>query len=90
MTTKCTTAIKRMSTTSTLMFVGLQKIGKRILRHLRKRERREPLIIEQITIPKEWACQDRAEIAAEAHSSLCIACIMATTQTIAEKTAHFS
>jgi hypothetical protein len=79
-----------MSTTSILMVLDHQKIGKRILGHLRMRGRKEPSIIKEITTAKEGPRQTGGEVAAEAHSSLHIACTRKMTQTIAQNIAQSS
>jgi hypothetical protein len=83
------TIIPSRFTTSTLMVADHQRIGIRILDHLRKRERREPLTIDQIIIVREGACQVEVEAVAEAHSSLCIVCIMTSIHTIKERLSNF-
>jgi hypothetical protein len=73
-----------------LMAVDHQRTRRRILKHLHKKGRREPLIIDQSIIVKEGACQVGAEAAAEAHSSLHISCITTAIQTIKQNIAQFA
>jgi hypothetical protein len=73
------TATPSECTTSTPMAVDHQRIGKRTLSHLSKKETRGPSTRDQISSVSEVARQAEAMVAAEAHShtSLHIACIMA-------------
>jgi hypothetical protein len=73
--------IRSRFTTSTTMATDHQRISRRILGHLCKKERREPSTIDQIIIVREGACQIKAEAMAEAHSSLRTVCIIAVIQT---------
>jgi hypothetical protein len=77
--------------TSILMAVGHQRIGRRILGHLYRKEIQEASIKDPLSTTKEVAHRIMVVAVAEAHilSNLCIACIMATTQIIERKTAPF-
>jgi hypothetical protein len=67
--------------------VGHQKIGRRILEHLRKKDIQEPSTKDSCRAAKEAACQIRAKVTTEAptHLNLCTACIMAAKLTTAPK-----
>jgi hypothetical protein len=67
--------------TSILMAVGHQRIGRRILGHLYRKEIQEASIKDPLSTTKEVAHRIMVVAVAEAHilSNLCIACIMATT-----------
>jgi hypothetical protein len=73
-------------TTLTLMAAGLQRIVKRILDHLHKKEVRELLSKGQTSITREGMHQDEATIMAEAHthSSLRTTCTTAVKPTTAQ------
>jgi hypothetical protein len=72
------------------MAVGLQKTGKRILGHPRKKEVTRLLTTDQISTTREVASQVKVVVTAEAHSSLCTACTMEMILTIAQKTTQYS
>jgi hypothetical protein len=59
-----------MSTTSIPMVAGLWKTGKRIMGHLLKKEARCLSTIDQASITREGACQDKAVAMDVAHSCL--------------------
>jgi hypothetical protein len=69
------------------MAIGHQKIGRRILEHLRKKDIREPRTKDSRRAAKEAACQIKAEVTTEAptHSNLRTACTMAVKRTTTPK-----
>jgi hypothetical protein len=70
--------------------VCLQKNWRSILDHPHKKGTSELSTIEQISTSKGEACQNRAEVMAESHLSLCTGCTTIVTQTIAQKIAQYS
>jgi hypothetical protein len=69
---KISEATPNKYTISIQMVVGLQKIGRRILEHLCKKDIREPPTKDSCRAAKEAACQIGPEVTAEAptHSNL--------------------
>jgi hypothetical protein len=74
-------------TSSILMAADLQRIGKRILDHLRKKEVSGLSITDQVSTVRKGACQAEATVVAEACtlSSLCIVCTTIVKPTITQK-----
>jgi hypothetical protein len=66
------------------------KTGKRILGHSHKKRVKGLSTIEQASTTKEEACQPRAEVTVEAHSSHHTTCTTTMISTTTQKTAQYS